>query len=601
MKARRGAAAPWLVVAALGLAGCGQEADDAASPAVGTGAEGEGEGEGESDGRQPAAAEGEGEGNGGGGDAGDPVDGPPPGPDDGGSFHGGEGEAPGEGEGEGGAQGDRDGDEHGVGEGEGAGGQVVDVNVGQGGAQDFGVFRRILEQGGLPLPETLDDVGFFSEHHTELPPPDCGQVLCLHALLAVAQDMVSGEAFTMLQAGMNARVPEEALQRRPLNLAIAIDTSGSMRAAGKIEFVRLGLELMVDELQPGDEVSVVVYSSEAVVVAEALGDEQREELRGIVRRLGASGGTNLYAGLEAAFELVRTHQQPGRQNRVILLSDGLPTVGLTEDGQILDMARDHTEEGIGLTTIGVGDEFNVTLMRQLAESGSGNFYFIEDGEAVEEVFVEELAYSVTPVATDLRLEVHAGDAYDLGRVFGTKLWVEQGPGGVIEIPSVFVAHRQAHDDQERGRRGGGAAILVDLVPSEGWEAIAELDPNRVARLRLSYLPDGAALREEQTVEVRYDNDPGVLLEGGWFDGAEGEDHAIEKNFVMLNVYLGLLAASEAVEGRDVDAAWLLLSALEVSVAAWNDLNDDEDIAADLVVVRRFLENLAAAGASSPLE
>jgi len=563
--------------------------------------------------------DGKGEGSGQGGGGGEYVDddhgnGAPPGPATGG---GGGGDPAGgrdddvglEGEGEGDPPPDPDqdgqtadeGGEGGEGEGEGEGGQTVDVNVGQGGAKDFGVFRRILDEGGLPLPETLDDVGFFAEHHTELPPPDCGQPLCLHGMLAVAEHMISGEAYTMLQAGMNARVSEEALQRRPLNLAIAIDVSGSMRAAGKIEFVRMGLDLMVDELEPGDEVSVVVYSNEAIVVAEALGDDARDELRSIVRRLGASGGTNIYAGLEAAFGLVREHQQPGRQNRVILLSDGVATVGFTEDAQILAMARDHSEEGIGLTTIGVGNEFNVNLMRQLSESGSGNFYFLEDGEAVEEVFVEELAYFVTPVATDLRLEVHSGDAYDLGRVFGTKLWVAQGAGGIVEIPSVFVAHRQAHDDQGQGRRGGGSAILIDLEAAEGWDELAELDENAVARLRLSYLPDGAALREEQTVEIRYPNHPGVLLEGGWFDGAEGEDHSVEKNFVMLNTYLGLLTASEQVELGDVDAAFGALSALEVSVAAWNELNDDEDIAADLDVVRRFIENLVAAGAASPLE
>jgi len=479
------------------------------------------------------------------------------------------------------------------------GGRTIDVGVGQGGAKDFGVFRRILDNRGLPLAETLDDVGFFAEHHTELPPPDCGQPLCAHAMLAVSPHLVTGEPYTMMQVGMNARIPEEALTRRPLNLAIAIDTSGSMKAAGKIEFVRAGLELMVDQLEEEDEVSVVVYSNEANVVAEASGVAEREGLKDIVRRLAASGGTNVYAGLERAFELVRDHQQPGRQNRVILLSDGNATVGVTDDQAILDMARDHTEEGIGLTTIGVGDEFNVQLMRQLSESGSGNFYFLEDEAATEEVFVEELAFFVTPVATDLRLEVHSGDGYELGEVFGTKLWVTQGAGGIIDIPSVFVAHRQSHDDQEQGRRGGGSAILLDMLPAQGWEELE--DPTLVGRLRLTYLPSGAALREEQTVEIRYPNGPAVLVADGWFDGGDGEEMAVEKNFVMLQVYLGLLGASELVGDGELDGAWGVLGTLEVALEAWLEDNDDEDLEADLAVVGQFLDNLESHGAGSPLE
>ena len=453
------------------------------------------------------------------------------------------------------------------------------------------MFRRILEEGGLPLPETLDDVGFFAEHHTELPEPDCGEVLCLHGLLGVMGNLLNGANCTMMQVGMNARVPEEALQRKPLNLAIAIDTSGSMRAAGKMEFVRRGLELMVDNLEEGDEVTVVTYSNEARVVAEAFGDSQRDELRDIVSRLAASGGTNIHDGLQLAFEMVRRYQSGDRQNRVILLSDGMATVGITDDEAILSMAATFSEEGIGLTTIGVGTEFNTTLMRTLSESGSGNFYFLENEAAAEEVFVEELAYFVTPIATDLRVEIEGGQAYEFREAFGTKLWTTSGDGGTIEIPSVFVAHRQAHDDQERGRRGGGSAILLEMVPLPGWRDIAD-DAETVATVRFSYLPDGAALREEQEVTVGYPHDPGTILEDGFFDGGA----SIEKNFVMMNTYVGLRMAAERVERGDLDGAYSLLTVLEDSVGEWLGENHDEDIEDDLAVVRLFIRNLLESGA-----
>ena len=100
--------------------------------------------------------------------------------------------------------------------------------VGQGGAQDFGQFRAILEAGEIPGPDTLDDVGFFNEHKIELPAADCGDDVCLHGALAMMGNFLTGTDCTMLLVGMNTPIDPAELERPPLNLAIAVDTSGSM-------------------------------------------------------------------------------------------------------------------------------------------------------------------------------------------------------------------------------------------------------------------------------------------------------------------------------------------------------------------------------------
>jgi Ca-activated chloride channel family protein len=475
------------------------------------------------------------------------------------------------------------------------GGRTIDVGVGQGGAQDFGIFRRILEEGGLPLPETLDDVGFFAEHHTDLPPPDCGGALCLHGNLGVMGNLINGANCTMLQIGMNARVNEEDIRRLPLNLAVAIDTSGSMRAEGKIEFVRRGLELMVENLEPEDEITLITYSNEARIVAEQVGADGRAELLEIISSLGADGGTNLHDGLQLAFDQVRRRQSAETQNRVILLSDGQPTVGVTDTEEILEMARGYAEEGIGVTTIGVGSSFNPTLMRTISELGDGNFYFVENEAAVEEVFIEELSYFVTAIATDLRVELRSGGAYDVREVFGTKLWTTHDQGGAIEIPSVFVAHRQSHDDQESGRRGGGSAIMVEMLPRRDWREIDGIEPGIVGELTLSYLPAGSNIRESQTAIIEFPEEPGSTPEQGFFDGGA----TVEKGFIALNIYAGLRMASDRVALGDLSGAYSALLALEGGVAQWEGENHDEDIEDDLALIRQFQLNLLRAGAGEP--
>ncbi len=54
-------------------------------------------------------------------------------------------------------------------------GSVGGTGVTQAGAQDFGLFRKLLEEGKLPAPSTLDAMGFFAELTTWLakhPDPD---------------------------------------------------------------------------------------------------------------------------------------------------------------------------------------------------------------------------------------------------------------------------------------------------------------------------------------------------------------------------------------------------------------------------------------------
>ena len=62
------------------------------------------------------------------------------------------------------------------------GGDEGSLGVGQGGSQDFGQFKEILDRGQIPGPNTLDDVGFFNEHKLELPKPACANDVCLHGL-----------------------------------------------------------------------------------------------------------------------------------------------------------------------------------------------------------------------------------------------------------------------------------------------------------------------------------------------------------------------------------------------------------------------------------
>jgi Ca-activated chloride channel family protein len=279
------------------------------------------------------------------------------------------------------------------------------------------------------------------------------------------------------------------------------------------------------------------------------------------------------------------------------LSDGQPTAGITDSGSIIEMSRGYNSDGIGLTSIGLGADFNIELMRGLALQADGNFYFLENAGAVEEVFTEELSYFTVPIAYDLNLSVTAGSNYSFGRALGSPFWVNTANGGNLEVPSVFIAHRESDTDvtDSGGRRGGGSALLLELMPNAS--AGSEIGPT-VATLNLTFREPGTNLIVEDSVTVTYPYAASELRREGYFDG---DSIAVtQKNFVMLNIYVGMEMAIRAFhEGR---AGEFTISALDNLIAAVEDYNaevQDTDIALDLVMLRQLRANLIAQGIFDP--
>lgn len=497
------------------------------------------------------------------------------------------------------------------GNGGGGGGTTLDggtqqgggnTNVNLSGAQDFGFFRAQLDQGQVPDPDSYDAAGFFAEHHSQLPEPTCGERICLQSMLAVMGNLTSGENCTMLQLGLNSPIAADPGARPPLNLSVVIDTSGSMGQSRKIDFVRDGLGLLVDELRDGDKLALVTYS-DGVSIPFSMDDVafNRGELRQLADGLTASGGTNIHAGLEAGYQELMQHYDSGRQNRVILLSDGVATAGIRGTPDILSMSQGYNSDGLGLTTVGLGTDFNQELMQGLALQADGNFYFLENAAAVSEVFTEELSFFTVPVAFDLKLELLTGSDYQFGRAYGSPFWNDTSSGGRLEVPSLFLAHRESGDDvhQGTGRRGGGSALLVELMPGPGESTEAE---SRVASVEVEFREPGTNRIVHDRVDVLFPHAHSFTPVAGHFSSPDGDPAAIQKSFVMLNIFVGLDQACRAFhEDGDVSLAIAGLDRLLAAVEDYNAEVGDTDISLDIELVEQLRAVLRANGAPEPAE
>jgi len=470
-------------------------------------------------------------------------------------------------------------------------------NVNLGGSQDIGFFRSQLNSGLVPDISALDAAGFFAEHHQDLPPPACGKRVCLQPMLAVMGNLFNGSNCTMLQLALNTPITADPAARPPLSLAVVVDVSGSMQGE-KLQYVKQGLEILIDKMRDGDRLALVSYSDSARVLAPMAPVElQRVSLRAQVRSLVADGGTNIALGLETGYHAVLNSIDRSRQNRVILLSDGVPTVGVTSTSAIIGTSRSYNSEGIGITTVGLGLDFNVDLMRNLALQADGNFYFLENTGAIQEVFQEELDFFTVPVAFDLSMQLTTGDAYSFGRAVGSPFFKTNPNGGSLDVPSVFIAHRTSNQDvtSQNGRRGGGSALLIELLPRPD---AANYPETIVAHVNLSFRDPLTQEIVTDSIDIKYPFQASFLSPTGHFQGENVK--TVQKSFVMLNILTGMERVIQAFHsGRANQTSITELDRLIAAVTDYNQEVGDVDIRLDLDLMGQLRANLLRAGVPAP--
>ena len=312
-----------------------------------------------------------------------------------------------------------------VGEDDGCGGVCsgggFGIGLKPGGAQDVGYFRFLVEQGEVPDPEFFPIEGFLNEHDTSLPAPDYSMLVTLHAFVGLFYDPQADEPLITMQLGLNSGMDPAEIAEKHFNLVVVVDASGSMGSAGKLDFVKEGLHLMLDSLDENDTLAIVTYdsSSQVVLGRTAVTEESKPSIAAVIEAITPGSSTNLYAGMHAGYELAMQGITDGEAlHRIMLLSDGVVNEGIEDLDTILLKSKEYNDEGIGITTIGVGLDFNFDLMYKLANQGMGNFYFLDDGEKLVSVFQHELEYLLTPVADNLKISFSLPKGFFVEEIYG---------------------------------------------------------------------------------------------------------------------------------------------------------------------------------------
>lgn len=277
-----------------------------------------------------------------------------------------------------------------------------------------------------------------------------------------------------------------AAERPPLDLTLVLDVSGSMKGV-PVMLLKDACMALLGELRAGDRVSIVTWTSEepALIAYHKVAGPLDPTLVDLIDNLEATGGSDLYAGLSAGYELAAEIYDPERVSRVILMSDG----GAAADTKALDLIAAHATdegeaEGIHLVGVGVGTYggYQPALMDSVAAVGGGPTLFIGSTDEATATLGERFLGLMLVAARDLKVNVTLP------------------PGFRRRLPEEFV-----YEDSKRENLGQPLRQNESLVY---FERLASCDPDEVdgespLKVKVEYFDTQSYKTENLVVETTF--------------------------------------------------------------------------------------------------
>lgn len=197
-------------------------------------------------------------------------------------------------------------------------------------------------------------------------------------------------------------IPQENdSQDMPLNICLVLDRSTSMQGT-RMDMVKANTIQLLRQLKPDDIISIVVFSDRAEVILPATRASELSKLESRISLMQPSGGTEIYQGLAAGVEQVRQYARPTAINHVLLLTDGR-TYG--DEKLCLDLARDVVHEGIGISGMGIGHEWNDEFLDELSAISGGNSIYVSMPKDLRKHLEQKFNNLGKIYAENLRLDV----------------------------------------------------------------------------------------------------------------------------------------------------------------------------------------------------
>ncbi|MBW4490808.1 MAG: VWA domain-containing protein [Trichocoleus desertorum ATA4-8-CV12] len=285
-------------------------------------------------------------------------------------------------------------------------------------------------------------------------------------------------------------IPEASDRTVPLNLCLILDHSGSMNGR-PLETVKQAAQQLIDQLSPGDRISVVVFDHKAKVLVPNQVIDDPVGIKSKIAQLKAGGGTAIDEGMRLGTEELAKGKKD-TVSQAFVLTDGENEHG--DNQRCLKLAELATSYNLTFNSLGFGDHWNQDILEKIADAAGGSLSYIQHSDEAVEVFgrlfSRAQAVGLTNAYLQLSLEpnvrladlkpiaqvapdtvelpvqqeggwctVRLGDLMtDVPRVILANLYVGALPEGQHAIARVQVRY----DDPMQGQEG----LISEMVPVE---------------------------------------------------------------------------------------------------------------------------------------
>ena len=179
--------------------------------------------------------------------------------------------------------------------------------------------------------------------------------------------------------------------RMPLNFALVLDHSGSMKGA-KLKNVKEAVKMVLDRLEPTDYVSVVIFDDTSQVIIPSMPCNDKPGMKAAIDQIRDAGGTTMSLGMIQGLNELRRWNIPNAINRMILLTDGV-TYG--DSDRCRQLARDAAAAGISIYPLGIGADWDEDLLDTIGQlSGAVPAEFIRDPADALNLFQQQVQSAV---------------------------------------------------------------------------------------------------------------------------------------------------------------------------------------------------------------
>lgn len=295
------------------------------------------------------------------------------------------------------------------------------------------------------------------------------------------------------------------------NLIFALDSSGSMSGT-KIKQAKEAARFIINHLDENDRFSIIDFDDGVSLFSEELlaaRSANKDRALKFVDGIQDSGGTNINEALLKALKLTRAGERP---NYVVFLTDGLPTVGITETAEILKNIVNGNETKSRIFVFGVGNDVNTELLDKISSQNRGTSVYVGESENLEVAVSSYFEKIASPLLSDLKL-------------------VFRG----VEVQSVYP---QALPDLFKGSQ----LVLIGKYTGEG--PVTAILTGKVGKAEKQFVIEGIKLTKENTYNflprLWATRRIGYLLEEIRLHGASGASNEVVDEVTKLGMKFGIV-------------------------------------------------------------